>query len=109
MAFQPLEQLSQLYDGYQKAFRVEGHSLLLCQLDGKTFLVENRCPHMDAPLTDASQEKDCSIRCRAHGIEFSLLTGKAKGPLADTIAKLTLFPLIYEGNKIGVDTQNLGR
>lgn len=107
MAFIPLESLSQLYDGYQRPYKVEGKSLLLCQLDGKTFLIENRCPHMDAPLTDAAQGASCTIRCRAHGIEFSLLNGKANGPLGDTIDRLVFYPIAYDGNKLGVESESL--
>lgn len=105
MAFFPLAQLSDLYDGYQKAFRVDGYSLLLCQLEGQTFLIENRCPHMDAPMTDAAQAPGCLLRCRAHGIEFSLKNGRALGPLSDTISPLRFFPLEYEGTKVGVDSE----
>lgn len=107
MAFIALEQLSELYDGYQRPFKVHGKSLLLCQVEGQTFLIENRCPHMDAPLTDATQGQGCTIRCRAHGIEFNLINGKAIGPLADTLESLSSFPIEYDGNKIGVDSEVL--
>lgn len=103
MAFYPLEQLSRLHDGYQQAFEVGGHHVLLCQLEGKTFIVENRCPHMDVPLTHAVQLPGCKLRCRAHGIEFDLLSGKACGPLADLVDGVKTYILAYEGTKVGVE------
>jgi|GEM_PF-5219833 len=46
MAFVPLEKLGRLHDGYKKVFKVDRHNLLLMQLEGKVYLIENRCPHM---------------------------------------------------------------
>jgi nitrite reductase/ring-hydroxylating ferredoxin subunit len=102
MAFYALEKLSHLHDGYQKAFRVAGHHLLLIQQEGRSYLIENRCPHMDASLADAVQ-CDGILRCRAHGIEFGLMDGRARGPLAGTIGSLKFFPIVYDANVLGVD------
>lgn len=102
MAFHALEKLSQMEEGYQKAFSVAGQSLLLLQVDGKPYLIENRCPHMDVTLTQATQLPGHRIRCRAHGIEFDLESGRAAGPLANQLECLKKYPLSYEGNMIGV-------
>lgn len=107
MAFHALEQLSRLYDGYRQSTTINGVSLLLCQLEGQVYLIENRCPHMDVPLTQASVLPGPQLRCQAHGIAFHLNTGKADGPLSDTIACLKKFPVIYEGSQIGVDSDAL--
>jgi len=103
MAFFPIEQLNRLYDGYQKAFKIAGRDLLLLQQDGVPFVIENRCPHMDAPLTYAAQVPGGLLRCRVHGIEFELASGKACGPLANTIDGLKKFPVVFDGNQLGVD------
>ncbi len=102
MAFHGLEKLNQLYDGYQRAFRVGGHNLLLVQQAGRSYLIENRCPHMDASLTNADQHEG-TLRCRAHGIEFRLADGKACGPLAGTLGSLKFYPIAYDGNVLGVE------
>ena len=103
MAFYALEQLSRLHDGYQRDFNVAGHALLLCQMDGRVFLIENRCPHMDVALTYAQQLPDLKLRCRAHGIEFDMNSGRACGPLASTIAPIKQFTPVYEGTQIGIE------
>lgn len=103
MSFFPLEQLSKMYDGYQQDFNVDGHQLLLCQLEGQVFIIENRCPHMDVTLTYAMQLPGMKIRCRAHGIEFDLPSGRACGPLADTLESIKKYPVIYEGSQLGID------
>lgn len=97
MAFYPLEKLHQLFDGYSRAFRVEGRDLLLVQSNGQVHLIENRCPHMDAPLTHATLNNGY-IRCPLHGIEFNLVTGQGSCP-----QPLTHYEPIYEGNKVGID------
>lgn len=102
MAFYALEKLSQLYDGYQKAFRVAGRDLLLLQQEGRAVVIENRCPHMDATLTHATQGPGI-LRCRAHGIEFQLSDGRACGPMASVLPTLKFFPIAYDGNVLGVD------
>lgn len=103
MAFYPLEQLSRIQDGYKRAFNVGGKALLLCQVEAQLFLIENRCPHMDVALSDGALVPGMKIRCRAHGIEFDMQSGRACGPLAGTLAGLTKFPIIYEGHQVGVE------
>ncbi|WP_045859967.1 Rieske (2Fe-2S) protein [Teredinibacter purpureus] len=103
MAFYPLEQLSRLHDGYQKAFSVDRLELLLVQQDGKPFILENRCPHMDVPLTHAQLLPSGKIRCRAHGIEFQLESGRAEGPLASQLDCLKKYPVIFDGAFVGVE------
>jgi len=102
MAFYPLEKLHRLHDGYLNPFRIEGRDLLLVQSDGVAFVIENRCPHMDAPLTYASVTKG-RIRCPLHGIEFDLRTGR--GSCSKSLQSL---PVIYEGNQLGVELEPSG-
>lgn len=99
MNYYPLERLHQLHEGYQRPFRVAGKDLLLVQSEGQTYLIENRCPHADAPLTYATVAQDL-IRCPLHGIEFSLRTG---APHRSGCRKglVKLVPA-YEGQTIGI-------
>ncbi len=108
MSFFALEQLSRLHDGYKQSFTVDGQHLLLCQLEGQIFLIENRCPHMDVPLSSATILPGAQLRCQAHGIAFDLNSGKATGPLADTLDCVKKFSPVYEGSQIGVDLAELG-
>ena len=103
MTFYALEKLGALHDGYQRAFVVAGHSLLLLQHEGILYLIENRCPHMDMPLSNAKQIAGGLLRCRAHGIEFDLESGAAQGPLASVLSGLKKHVLAYEGNTVGVE------
>ena len=102
MAFFPLANLIDLYDGYRQSTRIRGVPLLLLQDEGVLYLMENRCPHMDAKL-DTGTVSDGAITCRAHGIAFQLKSGRALGPLAGTLECLRFYDLVYDGNKVGVD------
>ncbi|MEJ2442588.1 MAG: Rieske (2Fe-2S) protein [Exilibacterium sp.] len=98
MTFYPLEKLHLLYDGYIRPFRIAGRDLLLVQDQGRTYLIANRCPHMDAPLTFATVRNGL-LRCPMHGIEFDLLSGGAR---SGCLSPLEKFAVVYEGNLLGV-------
>jgi nitrite reductase/ring-hydroxylating ferredoxin subunit len=103
MALHKLEVLSNLHEGYRKSFIVGGHKLLLLKYQDQISLIENRCPHMDVELSNADFTAENGLRCKAHGIEFDLQSGKARGPLANTLDCLKKFSLVYEGNYIAVE------
>lgn len=102
MAYVALEKLHELYDGYRRVLRVAGRELLLVQEDSKLYLFANRCPHMDAPLHKASIDQ-CVLRCPLHGIEFDLRSGRALGSVGECVPPLAFFPLVYDGNTVGID------
>jgi len=97
--FYPLERLINLYDGYQRAYQVQGHSLLLVQDNGRCYLMHNRCPHQQAPLSQATLSEG-QLRCPLHGMSFDLLTGKTADGCSQS---LQFVPIIYEGNQLGVE------
>lgn len=99
MAFYPLERLMNLYDGYQRVFRVAGKSLLLVQDEGRCHLLLNQCPHQLRPLDGASLAHG-TITCRFHGMSFDLNTGKTHDGCNNVLQR---FIISYEGNQLGVD------
>ena len=99
MAFYPIERLHRLYDGYQRAITLAGHSLLLVQVDGQVHALRNICPHMDAPLTYATI-KNGILRCPLHGIEFRIQDGCA---LRSPVGSIQKFRVAYEGDQVGVE------
>nr|WP_324258146.1 Rieske (2Fe-2S) protein [Cellvibrio fontiphilus] len=103
MPFVALEKLHQLYDGYRKAFTLDGQPLLLLQENGRPVLIKNACPHAGASLTYATASGN-NIRCPLHGIEFDLHSGRSAN-LACT-GRLQFIPLVYEANLLGVESTN---
>ncbi len=100
MPFVALEKLHLLYDGYRKTVTIAGRPFLLLQEEGQVRLIKNACPHASAPLTYATYNDGC-LRCPMHGIEFELHGGHSRSPVCTD--RLQFFPLIYEGNQIGID------
>lgn len=101
MAFVALEKLHQLYDGYRRVFRVAGREWILLQEEGRLYCIANQCPHLQAPLAQASIANNV-LRCSTHGIEFNLRSGMALNPLSCRHS-LTFLPLIYDANQVGVE------
>ncbi len=102
MAFTAIAKVVDLYDGCRIPARIGRTHLLLLQWEGQVYLIEDKCPHMDAPLS-TGKLSDGSIVCRVHGIGFKLCDGQALGPLSDTLSCLKFFPVVYEGNWVGVE------
>jgi nitrite reductase/ring-hydroxylating ferredoxin subunit len=101
MAFVALEKLQHLYDGYRRVFRIGRQEWILLHENGKSYCIANQCPHLQAPLAQATIVNNV-LRCPAHAIEFDLRSGMPLNPLACRHA-LAYLPLIYEGNQIGLD------
>lgn len=97
-----LEKSIHLHPDYRQAVNVAGQNLLLFCHDDTPYLIENRCPHMDVPLTDAHQTKS-GLRCKAHGIEFTMPSGEAVGALKDVLPCLKFFPIVYDEQWICVE------
>lgn len=104
MAYLALEKLQNLQDGYRKPLRVGRQELLLLHEQGKTWLINNACPHKGASLTYAALVAN-KLHCPMHGMAFDLNSGR---PVNSTSCQgsLQFVPLVYEGNTIGIDYPN---
>jgi nitrite reductase/ring-hydroxylating ferredoxin subunit len=97
--FIALERLLNLEDGYRQVFQVQGRSLLLLVVEGRTRLLENRCPHQGVSLHSATLTAGV-LRCARHGIEFELASGRALNAQCPGLAYL---PLAYKADRVGID------
>ena len=50
--------------------------IVLANLDGNVYALENRCSHQDFPLSDGELE-DKELECLYHGARFDVCTGQA--------------------------------
>lgn len=99
MAYQAIEKLHRLHEGFLQTYRVGGLDILLVQWQGQLYGYHNYCPHQGAPLTYATIDNG-AIRCPLHGMEFHLDDGE---PVCGNTEPLRPITLIYEGNTVGVD------
>ncbi len=50
--------------------------IVLANVDGDLYALENRCSHEDQPLSDGELDGD-RLECLYHGAQFDVCTGKA--------------------------------
>lgn len=80
----------------KKVVSVSGMEILLVNIKGSIFAVENECPHQGSPLS-AVVVKEGFISCPRHGYRFSLIDGRC----ADhTELELKTFPVRLDGDNI---------
>ncbi|WP_175731898.1 Rieske (2Fe-2S) protein [Burkholderia ambifaria] len=77
----PIAPVDELRPGQRKLVFVDGASIVVFNVDGKVFAVDNSCPHNGASLA-GGQLEGLVLRCPAHGMRFDLREGlesKASG------------------------------
>ena len=85
--YQRVAQAHEIPENSSKAVDVAGVAVLLCNVGGEFFAVENRCPHQNQPLA-GGRIRNGYIFCPLHGMRFKLATGEAIGQLTNTPVKV---------------------
>ncbi|WP_028218944.1 Rieske (2Fe-2S) protein [Paraburkholderia oxyphila] len=67
-----------LAPGQRKLAFVDGRSIVLFNIDGTIYAIDNACPHSGASLASGELEGRV-LRCPAHGLRFDLRTGCTAG------------------------------
>jgi nitrite reductase/ring-hydroxylating ferredoxin subunit len=106
VAFFSLEKLINMHDGYRKQFVLNRQELLLAQHLGEHFIMQANCPHRHWPL-QAAVINEGVILCKKHGMSFNLTTGQPANSAAYDCKNLKLYNVAYEGNSIGIDSNEL--
>jgi len=73
-------------------FSVEGYEVLVANLDGSFYAIDNVCPHMGGDLSMGVLEGSI-VTCPRHKAQFDLKDGKCArwaqvGPVVSTLAKM---------------------
>jgi len=72
---------SEIPSGGHKAITINGTPIVLFNLEGEYYAIENRCTHQDFPLSEG-QIIDNQITCPLHGAQFNIKTGEVTAPPA---------------------------
>lgn len=78
MAFVKLAETSELSDG-QMVMKEHGErEILLAQVEGKVYAIDNICPHQDAPLDEGTlgDRSAFHVTCPWHDAHFDIRNGK---------------------------------
>ena len=72
-------QLTDFPSGSLKMVEIAGKQVLVVNVAGKLFAIENTCTHRGGPLNEGTLE-DNVVTCPWHGGQFDVTTGKVVGP-----------------------------
>jgi 3-phenylpropionate/trans-cinnamate dioxygenase ferredoxin subunit len=75
MALIAASKLSELAPGGKKRIETQDGAILLVNVDGTLYAVDDRCPHMGGSLYEG-ELRGGSIVCPKHGSVFDVVTGK---------------------------------
>ncbi|HTJ25906.1 MAG TPA: non-heme iron oxygenase ferredoxin subunit [Candidatus Limnocylindria bacterium] len=96
----PVAKLHDIPSGTTKRVEVDGVEVLLCNVDGEIYAVEDVCTHDGGPL-DQGRLDGCRIMCPRHGAIFDVATGAAL--TLPAIVPLPTYDVRVEGDDIFVE------
>jgi 3-phenylpropionate/trans-cinnamate dioxygenase ferredoxin subunit len=79
---------------------VDGVPVLLCNVDGELYAVEDVCTH-DGGALDGGELDGPRIMCPRHGAFFDVTTGKAL--TLPAVSPLPTFPVRVAGDDVWID------
>jgi 3-phenylpropionate/trans-cinnamate dioxygenase ferredoxin subunit len=75
--------------GREKSFNVDGSEILVCNVGGTFYAIDDVCTHDGGPLDQGMLEGYCAI-CPRHGATFDVRTGAATLPAVIPVATYTI-------------------
>lgn len=93
--------LNDLAEGKTLPVTVDDYDIVLIKQGDKVFALEDNCSHQDFPLSHGAVSANV-IKCKAHGAEFCLESGKAL--CAPAFAPVRVFGVKIENGEVMVDT-----
>jgi len=94
-------QLSELKPGHTKKICLPDHGpILLANVDGQIYAVDDTCTHEDSSLSLGCLRKD-KVKCTLHGSWFSVVTGEPSEEPADE--PLRCYPVKLEDQTIHIN------
>jgi glycine betaine catabolism B len=79
---------------------VDGNEILIANVEGKFYAVGDRCPHLNAKLSDGKLTKTI-VTCPRHFSSFDVTTGKIISGPANLY--LQVYEVKVEGNNLLID------
>ena len=86
-----------LNPGQMLGVMIENKPILLANIDGVVYAIDNQCSHEDALLYNGALKGDC-VECPLHGSRFSFKTGQ---PMEEPATEpVRTYPVSQEKNGI---------
>jgi nitrite reductase/ring-hydroxylating ferredoxin subunit len=97
---------SDVAPGSLKLVNAGGKDLVVANVDGNFYVMDNWCTHEQGNLSEGELNKKV-LTCPEHGAQFDVTTGKVlggpDGGPADSISPETAYKVRVQGNDIMVD------
>jgi nitrite reductase/ring-hydroxylating ferredoxin subunit len=87
--------------GQMKHVEVDGLELLIANVEGRFYAVGDRCPHLNAKVSEGSLDKTI-VTCPRHLSKFDVTTGRV---ISGTRSSLPSYNVKLEGDDIVIDNQ----
>jgi toluene monooxygenase system ferredoxin subunit len=104
MAFRKVATLDELWEGEMTVLEIEGHVVLLVNVDGGIHAYADSCPHLGTRLSQGSLQRNV-LTCATHGWEFDASAGQGINPKT---ACLKSFAVKVENGDILIDVGAVG-
>ena len=96
MGYLRVSKIEEILPGQARSFEVEDLQVLICNVDGELYAIEDVCTHDEASFAQG-EWAGCEIECPRHGARFDVTTGNVTALPA--VLPLETFPVrINEGN-----------
>lgn len=79
MEYRIIAQTNELANGDKKKIVYNDQEILLVNIEGTFYAIDNKCPHMGGSLSDGNLD-GYSIVCPRHGSAFDVRTGQLTQP-----------------------------
>ena len=83
--------------GKMKHVEVNGKEIVISNVGGKLYAMDDRCGHMDARLSMGNVSSDSIVTCPFHGARFDVITGKkVKEPVLTPSQQMEPLPKTWQ-------------
>lgn len=89
--------IDSILQGKMKRFLIADHAILICNVEGDYFAVDDLCTHEDASLYLGCLKKD-QVECSLHGARFNVKTGEPTEEPGEI--PLQTYPVILKNDAI---------
>lgn len=98
--FVTVAKVSEIPPGTRLVVGIGREWVVIFNVDGKFYALEDRCSHEDVPLSEGTLHGTV-IECIQHGATFDITTGQHLSPPA--VMPVKRYPVRVEGDEVQVD------
>ena|SRR5215469_16971365 len=88
---------SEISPGTTRRVVIDGNEILICNVDGNIYAIEDVCTHDGGPLDQGELEGEVVV-CPRHGATFDVRTGDAL--TLPAVVPLLTYPVTLEGDDV---------